>query len=76
MDTPRISVNPKIRQGRPCVAGTRIPVYAVLELLADGASVEEIIRDFYSDLTEEDIRACIRYATQLVKNEEVHIAIG
>ncbi len=76
MEHARISVNPNVQHGKPCVAGTRIPVYAVLELLADGASFDEILRDFYSDLTHEDIKACIRYATQLVKNEEVHLAVG
>lgn len=76
MTTPRITIDPKIRQGRPCVAGTRIPVHAVLQLLEDGASLEEITRDFYPDLTNEDIKACIHYANQLVKNEEVHISVG
>ncbi len=76
MTTPRIAVNPGIQHGRPCVAGTRIPVYAVLELLEDGASFDDILRDYYPDLTHDDIKACIRYATQLVKNEEVHIAVG
>ena len=64
MTTPRIAVNPAIQHGRPCVAGTRIPVYAVLELLEDGASFDDILRDYYPDLTYDDIKACVQYATQ------------
>jgi uncharacterized protein (DUF433 family) len=55
----RIAVNPKIHFGKPCVAGTRILVRNVLELVGAGLSVPEIIRDYYPDLQPEDIRACI-----------------
>ncbi|MDO8751096.1 MAG: DUF433 domain-containing protein, partial [Dehalococcoidia bacterium] len=51
MQEARITVNPNIHFGKPCVKGTRIPVYAVLELVEDGASFDEILRDFYPDLT-------------------------
>ena len=74
MQQARITVNPNIHFGKPCVKGTRIPVYAVLELVEAGATFDDIMRDFYPDLTHEDSKACIRYANQLVKNEEVHIA--
>ena len=60
----RIAVNPNIHFGKPCVAGTRIPVLSVLELLSEGLSFEEIIKDYYPDLQIEDIRACIRYAME------------
>ncbi len=73
MFAPRISVNPQIQHGRPCIAGTRIPVYAVLELVESGISFEDICKDYYPTLTPEDVQACVRYATQLVKNEEVHL---
>jgi uncharacterized protein (DUF433 family) len=55
----RIAVNPTIHFGKPCIAGTRIPVQSVLELLNEGLSFEEIIKDYYPDLTIEDIQACI-----------------
>jgi uncharacterized protein (DUF433 family) len=55
----RITVNPQIHFGKPCVAGTRIPVHSVLELVREGLSFSEIIRDYYPDLDPEDIRACI-----------------
>jgi uncharacterized protein (DUF433 family) len=55
----RIATNPNIHFGKPCVAGTRIPVQRVLELVSEGFSLAEIIRDYYPDLQVEDIRACI-----------------
>jgi uncharacterized protein (DUF433 family) len=57
----RIAVNPNIHFGKPCVAGTRIPVQSVLELVSEGLSFEEIAQDYYPDLEIEDIRACIQY---------------
>jgi uncharacterized protein (DUF433 family) len=71
----RIEVNPNVHFGKPCVAGTRIPVQSVLELVSDGISFEEIIQDYYPDLQVEDIRACIRYAIQVVAAEDIHIAV-
>jgi len=59
--TERITVNPTIHFGKPCVTGTRIPVQSVLELVRGGLSFEEIIRDYYPALQTEDIRACIQY---------------
>jgi uncharacterized protein (DUF433 family) len=59
----RISVNPNIHCGKPCVAGTRITVQNVLELIREGVSFEEIIQDYYPDLEAEDVKACIQYAT-------------
>jgi uncharacterized protein (DUF433 family) len=58
----RIVIDPTIHFGKPCIAGTRIPVQSVLELLTEGLSFSEIIRDYYSDLPLEDIRACLKYA--------------
>ena len=70
----RITVDSKVHFGQPAVAGTRIPVYCVLELVQAGIPFEEIITKYYSDLTVEDIKACIQYATELVKSEEIHIS--
>lgn len=70
----RISVNPQIHFGKPCVAGTRITVQSVLELLHEGLSFEEIIRDYYRDLQIDDIRACLQYAIALVAAEDIHLA--
>ena len=57
----RISVDPQVCFGKPCVRGMRITVSDVLEYLAGGMTEEEILRDL-SELTREDIRACLAYA--------------
>lgn len=57
----RIEVNPGVRSGKPCVKGTRITVYDVLEYLAGGMSEDKILADF-PDLTRDDIRACLSFA--------------
>ncbi|MEG3838950.1 DUF433 domain-containing protein [Microcoleus sp. herbarium14] len=72
----RISVNPQIHFGKPCIAGTRITVQSVLELLNEELSFAEIIQDYYPDLEMDDIRACLRYAIALVAAEEVHLALA
>jgi len=57
----RISVDPEVRSGKPCIKGTRITVYDVLEYLAGGMAEGEILADF-PDLKAEDIRACLAFA--------------
>ncbi len=69
----RISVNPNVHFGKPCVAGTRIPVQNVLELIREGLSFQQIIQDYYPDLQVEDIRACIQYAIEVVTVEDLHV---
>ncbi len=69
----RIVSNPKILGGKPCIKGTRIPVYMVLELVEAGISFEEICTKFYPQLSHEDIKACIAYARQIIQNEDVHL---
>ena len=56
-----ITIEPGKRGGKPCVRGLRITVTDVLEYLASGMSVEEIVSDF-PDLTDEDVRACLAFA--------------
>lgn len=56
-----IEINPEKRFGKPIVKGTRISVYDVLNYLANGQSVEEIIEDF-PELTREEIQACLACA--------------
>ncbi len=70
----RITVDSQVHFGKPCIVGTRITVQNVLELLDEGLSFEEIIQDYYADLTVQDIRACIRYAIALVASEDIHLA--
>ena len=66
----RIEIDPNICHGQPCIKGTRIMVYLVLELLEAGLTANDIIRDYYPNLTDEDIRACLHYATTLIKEQE------
>jgi len=63
----RITVNPKVMLGKPVIKGTRLTVEYVLNLLAHGATSEEII-DEYKGLTQEDIQACILFATKSMEN--------
>jgi uncharacterized protein (DUF433 family) len=56
-----IDITPGVRSGKPCIKGTRIAVYDVLEYLAGGMTEAEIMVDF-PDLTAEDIRACLAFA--------------
>ena len=56
-----ITIEPGKRSGKPCIRGLRITVYDVLEYLASGMSIAEILADF-PDLTEEDIQACLAFA--------------
>jgi len=71
----RIAINPAVHFGKPCVAGTRIPVQSVLELVREGLPFDDIIRDYYSDLKPEDIRACVQYAIDVVAAEDIHLAV-
>ena len=57
-----ITIEPGKRRGQPCIRGTRMTVYDVLSYLAAGMSPTEILADF-PFLTDEDIRACLGYAT-------------
>ena len=71
---PRITVNPRIHFGKPCITGTRIPVQAVLELVREGVPFADITRDCYPDLQLEDIQACVQFAMDVVAAEELHVA--
>lgn len=57
----RIAVNPGVRSGKPCIRGTRITVYDVLEYLAGGSTEDQILAEF-PDLSREDIRAALAFA--------------
>ena len=59
----RISINPDVCNGRPAVTGTRIAVRTVLEFLAAGDSVEDVLKE-YPNLTRADVLACLEYAAR------------
>ena len=72
-DMDRIVVDAGIHFGKPCVAGTRIPVQDVLELVDQELPFNQIIQDYYPELTAADIHACIRYAIALVGAEDIRL---
>ena len=69
----RIVVDSGLHFGKPCIAGTRIPVENVLELIQENIPFDRIIGSYYPDLEIKDVKACIRCATDLVRSEEIHV---
>lgn len=68
----RISIDPQICGGRPCIKGTRIWVSLILDFLADGVNEAEILKN-YPQLQAEDIRACIAYAAEIARERIVPV---
>lgn len=68
----RISIDPNVCFGKPCIRGTRIWVSLILDFLANGMAIEEIIKD-YPQLTEEDIRAAIAYGAEMSRERYVEV---
>jgi uncharacterized protein (DUF433 family) len=64
----RIVINPKILVGKPVIKGTRIPVYLIIEFLANGMTEEEILKE-YPALKKEDIKASLLYASRCLDRE-------
>ncbi|MFH1610244.1 MAG: DUF433 domain-containing protein [Candidatus Bipolaricaulota bacterium] len=70
----RIEVVPTICHGKPHIAGTRIMVEQVLDLLAAGVSVSEITsEDYFPHLSKGDVLACVAFANEFLKGEEIHV---
>lgn len=67
----RIGIDPKVLVGKPVIKGTRLAVEFILELLAEGWTYEQLLKN-YPHLTEEDILAAIHYATEILKVEHVY----
>jgi uncharacterized protein (DUF433 family) len=65
----RIVIDPEVLSGKPVIKGTRIPVYLIIELLANGIAEKEILRQ-YPTLKKEDIKAALLYASKCLENEE------
>ncbi len=64
----RISSNPDICHGKPCIKGTRIPVYLIVELVAEGEETPSILQN-YPSLTPDDIKTALHYAAAFCKYE-------
>ena len=65
-----ITVDPKICHGQPCFKGTRIMAYLVLEMLEEGETADEIIKNAYPQLTKKHIQAALHYAAEVIKTGE------
>jgi uncharacterized protein (DUF433 family) len=70
----RISIDPNVCFGKPCIAGHRIWVSLILDLLASGMTVQEVLED-YPDLGEADIRACIAYGAEMARERYVDVPL-
>jgi uncharacterized protein (DUF433 family) len=70
----RIWIDPRRCSGKPCIRGHRIWVSLILDLLADGASFDDILAN-YPGLTREDIQACIAYGSEMARERYVPIPI-
>jgi uncharacterized protein (DUF433 family) len=70
----RISINPNTCFGKPCIRGHRIWVSLILDSLASGASIKDILQD-YPQLEEADIRACIAYGAEMARERFVDIPL-
>lgn len=71
----RIVVDPEIHHGTPCIRGTRVPVSVVLGSLAQGLTSEQVLEE-YPTLSEDDIRACLAYAAEIIQTGELLVPLG
>lgn len=70
----RITIDPNICFGKPCIRGHRVWVSLILDLLASGASVQELLGE-YPGLEEEDILACLAYGAEMSRDRYVDIPV-
>jgi uncharacterized protein (DUF433 family) len=68
---PRISVDEKIRFGKPVISGTRVPVDLIIGKLAGGMTYEEVMAEY--EITREDILAVLDYAAKMLSGEEIKV---
>jgi len=66
----RITVDPQIMGGQPCIRGLRIPVSLIIKLIAGGKSTEEILKE-YPELEEEDIKQALKFAAWMVSEKQL-----
>jgi len=71
----RITVDPAVCHGKPCIKGTRIMVWQVVQFLANGDSVDDILAA-YPGLTREDVQACLLFAAELTRERVLPIRLN
>ena len=74
-DINRITINPRVMGGKPCIRGMRITVGTITGLLATGHTNEEIL-DFYPDLELEDIYSALAYATWRAEEQDIYLEVA
>jgi uncharacterized protein (DUF433 family) len=72
-DLRRISIDPEVMGGKPCIRGMRVTVGMIVESIAAGRTVKNLLADF-PYLEEQDIREALSYAASLAQGREVHLA--
>ena len=70
----RITVDPAICHGKPCIRGLRYPVESILEYLAGGDLVERTLPEF-PDLEREDVLACLEFSRKILAAKSIHLAL-
>jgi len=71
----RISIDPKVCHGKPCIKGTRIMVWIIVSCLANGDSIEEV-QEAYPGLKREDIQAALAYAAEMTREKVLPVEVG
>lgn len=71
----RITVDPEVCHGKPCVRGLRYPVETILEYLAGGDSIDDVLTEF-PDLEREDVLACLEFSRRMLATKSVHLTLG
>ncbi|MFQ5713357.1 MAG: DUF433 domain-containing protein [Candidatus Scalinduaceae bacterium] len=64
----RISIDPKVCHGQACIKGTRIPVHQIVRMMANGDTIEDLLKE-YPSVEREDILACLDYAASLTEEQ-------
>lgn len=70
----RITVDPSIGHGKPCIRGLRYPVESILEYLAGGDSVEAVLAEF-PDLERDDILACLEFSRKMLVTKSLYLTL-
>ena len=70
----RILINPKVCHGKPCIRGTRVMVWQIVQYLANGDSLEEIVAA-HPGIAPEDVRACLTYAAEMTRERVLPVEV-
>lgn len=71
----RITINPEVSHGKPLIRGLRYTVESILEYLAGGDTIEDILEEF-NDLERDDILACLAYASASMKFKDIEVPVA